>query len=57
MHSVRYVGYVEKKMYFLRLKYQMFYVLYPFVTYLLTRSYFDGHKKNISIYKWGHAVA
>jgi hypothetical protein len=29
-------GYVEKYMFFSRFEYHMFYVLYPFVTYLLT---------------------
>jgi hypothetical protein len=29
-------GYIEKRMFFPGIEYHMFYVLYPFVTYLLT---------------------
>jgi hypothetical protein len=32
-------GYVEKYMFFSRFEYHIFYVLYPFVTFLLTASY------------------
>jgi hypothetical protein len=36
-------GYVEKQMFFSGFKYQMFYISYPFVTYLLTLPHNSVH--------------